>query len=69
MTLENKKRVYFITNIHLTLQICLCPSERIKKCKHNYEAKQYKTNIYKEKNKFNKTEKFKKFHLDILHVA
>ena len=30
MTLENKKKVYFITNIHLTLQICLCPSERIK---------------------------------------
>lgn len=30
-----------------------------KNVKHNYEAKQYKTNIYKEKNKFSKTEKFK----------
>lgn len=68
MTLE-KKWVYFITNIHLTLQIFSVSIRKNKKCKHNYEAKQYKTNIYKEKNKFNKAEKFKKFHLDILHVV
>lgn len=66
MTLE-KKRVYFITDIHLTLQICLCPSERIKNV--NIIMRPSNTKLTFTKRKINKAEKFKKLSLDILHVA
>ena len=69
MTLENKKKSLFYNKYTFNSSNLSVSIRKNKKCKHNYEAKQYKTNIYKEKNKFNKIEKFKKFHLDILHVA